>query len=183
MHLSRVTLWISLFLLAGTTIFTTSSCDRDNRTALFRLDYPNFQFTIPPGLNPTLPRAFVVNDVPTRIMTYTMDTGIDTSQYREIRPISARLESLNGFDFDFVQAISIRVCPEGPGDCDQLDEVFFAEDLAFRRFEVIDLFPSLLNAYDALTAQRFQLDVVFAFATVTPVALDCKLDLAFEAVE
>ena len=159
------------------------ACQTDNRERLFEMIYPNIAFELPAGLSSVTPWAFEQQSVNSNISFYLSENSTDTSAITAINPFSARITSLDsGFDFEFVEEVSIRICPEGRQPCTMADEVFYINNLRGRARQRIDLLPSLRNAKRSLSRSRFRLDVVFFFRYATPYSVSSRLDMSFEAV-
>ncbi len=160
------------------------SCQKDNRERIFEMFYPNITFELPAGLNAAVPWAFEQESISSNIAAYLRENNADTAIIAGINAVSARITSLDsGFDYDFVEEVSIRICDEGRKICTPADEVFYIDDLRGRAGQTINLLPSLRNAKRHLTKGRFRLDVVFFFRYSTPYSVSSRLDMTFEAVK
>jgi hypothetical protein len=175
----RTLLYFSVFALLA------AGCRKDNGERLFEMVFPNIVFEIPAGLNANFQQVFEIPVVFTNIDTYLAENGTDTALIRAISPFSARITSLEGsaFDYDFVEAVSIRICPSTRGSCFDGEEVFYIDDLRGRAGQDIRLIPGLRNAKRDLVLPQFRLEVVFLFAYTTPYAVRSRLQMGFEAVK
>lgn len=175
----RVLLYFAIFalLIAG--------CRKDNGERVFEMFYPNITFDIPAGLNASFQQVFEIPLVPTNIDVYLAENGTDTSLIRAISPFSARLTSLEGsaFDYDFVEAISVRICDPARPNCFDGEEVFYIDNLRGRGGQDIRLLPGLRNAKRDLARSHFRLEVVFVFTNTTPYSIRSRLQMSFEAVK
>lgn len=170
-------LWISMLALLAL------SCRKDKRERLFEMFYPNFQFTIQAGASPVLPVSAVLRGVNTNIGFYLGENQLDTTQITAISPISARLNSINGFGYGFMDFISVRICPDTDEPCIDADEVFYIDRLQFDRpGERIDLLPGLRNARRDLIREKFRLEVVMKFAYSPPTDVETRFDMTFQAL-
>jgi hypothetical protein len=161
-----------------------TGCRKDSGERIFEMLFPNITFEIPAGLNASFQQVFELPVVPSNIDAYLTEFSMDTAMIRAILPVSARLSSLDGapFGYDFVEAISIRICDPAKADCFDGEEVFYIDNLRGRAGQEIRLIPGLRNAKRDLIRQQFRLEVVFYFAYTTPFAVRSRLQLSFEAL-
>lgn len=169
-----------LFFLIITLI--TISCSRDNGERVFEMLYPNFQFTLPAGLNATTAWAYELRNVSSNLNSYLRENQTDTSAVAAINPVAARISSLDGLDYKFVEEISVRICSNDKSQCTAADEVFYIDDLRGKAGESIKLLPTLRNVKKLLSQERFRLEVVFFLRNTSPYSVESKLDMSFEAV-
>jgi hypothetical protein len=171
-----------LYFLIFPAIFFT--CAKDSGDRLFEMYFLDTRFNIQAGWSASVPRAFELNGVQSGIATYLADNNLSLENVTAIRPLTARITSLEGgLDYDFVREISIRVCPDGSAACTPADEVFYIDNLENRGRTVVDLLPTLRNVKTDLGSEKFKLEIVFFFAYITPYSLESRLDMTFEAVE
>jgi len=172
------------YLIVLFAFFTLFACRRDNREPLFDMFYPNFQFTVQAGENPILPGSYTLTGVATRINTYLGDFNTDTTNIAEINALEATLTSLDGQDYNFLQGISVRICPDTAEPCMPADEVFYLDDLQrFPEDDRIELIPGLRNVRRVLIQERFRLEVVMFFAFSPQLNYRSQLDMRFRAFE
>ncbi len=173
-----------IYYLLGFFLLSMIACRQDNRTPLFDLFYPNLRFTIQAGENPLLPGAYVRQGISTNISNLLQEFGTDTMSIGEISALEARIVSLNGLEYDFLSAISVRICEDGPEPCIQADEVFYLDRLQeFREDEVLQLLPGLRNARRVLIKEDFRLEIVVFFAFSPPANYESQLNMTFRAYE
>ncbi|MBV6427620.1 MAG: hypothetical protein KIPDCIKN_02142 [Haliscomenobacter sp.] len=175
----------SLWLAAAAIGFLVLvSCQKDQRERIFEMDYPNIPFSIPAGLSPgPIPRALVLDNFSSNLRYYLTTYSTDTSAIGAILPLSANIRSLDDTDLDFIQEVSVRICPQGSGACTPADEVFYINDLQRNRIgSQIRLLPTLVNAKRNLSKERFKLEIWFYLYDLSPYAIPCRLDMRFEAV-
>ncbi|HQU58430.1 MAG: hypothetical protein KDD02_15295 [Phaeodactylibacter sp.] len=174
--MKKAIFWILILALVA-------GCRKDNRERLFEMFYPNFQFTIQAGSSPVLPVSAVLRGVNTNIDFYLSENQLDTTQITAISAISARLTSLNGFKYDFMDFISVRICPDTDEPCIDADEVFYIDRLQFDRpGERIDLLPGLRNIRRDLIRQKYRLEVLMKFAYTPPMEVETRFDMTFQAL-
>jgi len=175
------------FALITLSAFLTVTCSKDNRQRLFEMIYPNIRFEIPAGLpGGQLPQALVLDDQLTQYEFYLQQNNISDEQVSAISPAFATLTSIDNFGWDFIFAISVRMCPVGPEPCTNVDEVFYLtyDDILDQRGRSdLRLIPSLINAKRILAEERFKMEVWFNFDFTTPATVDARLDMRFDAVE
>ena len=173
--------WLALLL---TGLFP--GCSKDNPQRLFEMFYPNIRFDIPAGLpGGPIPQVLVIDDLPTGYDFYLSQNGVSDGEVAAINAASATLTALDNFDFDFIFAISVRVCAAGSPSCNMVDEVFYLEYediLAQRGSSELRLLPSLINAKRTLSNDRFKLELWFNFDFATPASISTRLDMTFDAL-
>ncbi|MEN0003374.1 MAG: hypothetical protein AAF798_04500 [Bacteroidota bacterium] len=173
--------YIQKTVIACCLVSMVMGCVKDNRERLFELFYPNNLFEIPAGIGGVFPREVEWSNVATNIDFYLSETGLDTAQIRDINPIDATIISLDGFDFDFAQEISVRICPTSEQDCIPADEVFYIDRLDGRAGDAVRLLPTLRNVRRNLLEQSYKLEILFFLNGTTQVQMNAKLDMTFEA--
>ncbi len=160
------------------------SCTRDSREFLFELFYPNNEFTIQAGLGGFFPIEKEWNQVATNFTFFLDDAGVELEQISGIRPVSARLTSLDpSLDFFFVEEVSVRICNASEEDCFDADEAFYIDRLLGRADDSIELLPTLVDFKDVLTDDRIKLELILFLNSNTPYNLQGRLDMTFEAVQ
>ncbi len=169
----------------GFVLLLVWGCRQDTGERIFEMVFPNIQFELPAGLNPNFQQVFQIPLVPTGIADYLRENQTDTALIRAILPFAARLTSLDGsaFDYDFVEAVSVRICDPGRSNCSDGEEVFYIDNLRGRAGADIRLLPGLRNAKRDLVRSHFRLEVVFVFSYVTPYPVRSRLQMTFEAVK
>lgn len=168
------------FLFIPLLLFT---CNKDNRERLFEMLYPNFRFNVIPGGSAFLPRVVEFNSVATNFDFYLAQSNTDITAITGISPYSARVYSLDGNEFEFVQEISVRVCPDGPEPCTPADEAFYIDNLQNRGGEVVELLPTLRNVKNLLSERSFKTEILFFLSYPSPTAIESGFDMTFEAVK
>ena len=159
-----------------------SACRNDNRERIFELFYPNFNFTIPAGQSPFLPYALGIRGVNTNIDFYLDENSTDTALINEITPISARLTSIDGLDYNFLHSVSVRICEDTEAPCRDADEVFYIENLQeYRPDDQINLLPGIRNAKKDLIREEYRLEILFFLAFTPSFDYETRLDMTFGA--
>jgi len=164
-------------------IISFLNCSRESRERIFEVVYPNIQFNLPAGLSGLTPWGYALADVSSNFRNLVKVNNSDTSVIAGVLPYSARISSLDGLDYDFVEGVSILMCSNDKAQCSLIsDEVFYIDDLRGRANEQIELLPTLKNVEKLLSEERFRLEVVFFFRNSTPYTVESRLDMVFEAV-
>lgn len=157
-------------------------CRKERGERVFEMLYPNFTFTLPSGLSPFTAPTFAFNNEATSINLYLQQNNTDTSAISAINPFSAQITALNNTAFDFLDEISVRICPAGIVECDAFDEAFYLDNMRNRVYTQIELLPSLRNFKPLLSGNSYRVEIVFKMNDFTPVTIDCKFDMSFEAI-
>lgn len=172
-------IWIAILAIA-----LGAACTKDKREPLFEMIYPNFELFIPAGQSFTLPYPLAKRGISTNIGFYLQENNIDTAMITEIAPISARLTSIDGYNYDFLNRVSIRLCPDTATPCSEADEVFYIDRLQIDRpGSRVDLLPGLRNVRRDLIREKFRLEVIFFLAFSPSLEYDTRLDMSFRALQ
>lgn len=160
------------------------ACKRDERQRVFEMNYPNITFTIPAGLAPgVIPKTLVLDDFSSNLRYYLETYKTDTSALAAIQPFSAQISALDFSDLDFINEISVRMCPQGSASCTRAEEIFYIDRLGLERVgPQIKLLPTLIDAKRLLAKDRFKLEIWFYLYRVSPQTIPCRLEMSFEAV-
>ncbi|MFN7119050.1 MAG: hypothetical protein ACK4TA_19790 [Saprospiraceae bacterium] len=165
-------------------IYSFTSCSRESRERLFEVVYPNIQFNLPAGLTGSTPWGFARSSVSSNFNNLVKTYNTDTAVIAGVFPFSARITSLDGFDYDFVEGVSVLMCSTSKAQCSLIsDEVFYIDDLRGRAREQIELLPTEKNLEKLLSEGQFRLEVVFYFRQTTPYLVESRLDLVLEAAK
>jgi len=165
-------------------LFLVIACARDSRERIFEINYPNILFNLPAGLSSNIAWGYSRSDIPTNFRNIVKANNSDTAVIAGVYPFAARISSLDGFDYDFVEQVSILMCSNEKNQCSLIsDEVFYIDNLRGRAREVIELLPTERNIEKLLTEEQYRLEIVFYFRNSTPYLVESRLDLLFEAVK
>lgn len=173
--LNRLLLFISFVSLFG-------SCKKDD-PPLFTIPIQNVIFSVDPTMQPPYTYYVPVNSVMTNAMTLINAQGIDTSEIKSIRPGKASLVALFGQgDLDFLDAVSVRLCPIGTNveNCGQ--EVYYRDPVPFNTGLDLDLVPSNVNdVRDFVYPDRINIQVKLERLRNFPQnTFDVRLDMEFQ---
>jgi len=160
------------------------ACKRDDRQRIFEMNYPNIAFTIPAGLAPgVIPKTLVLDDFSSNLRYYLDTYQTDTSALAAIQPFAAQITALDFSNLNFIEEISVRMCPQGSASCTRAEEIFYIDRLGIERVGAqIKLLPTLIDAKRLLAKDRFKLEIWFYLYRVSPQAIPCRLEMSFEAV-
>ncbi|HMQ50209.1 MAG TPA: hypothetical protein PKA00_22520 [Saprospiraceae bacterium] len=165
-------------------ILLALGCTKDNREKLFDLVYPNFRFNILAGTSTFPPGAYELRGVETDIDFYLSSHSVDSNLIFAMNPTIGTLTAENGIDFDFLDAVSVRICEDTEEPCPISAEVFYREGLFQDRPGTrINLDPGLRNVRADLLRERYRLDIVVNFVYPPPFTVEARLDLGFQAVK
>ncbi|MCB0634239.1 MAG: hypothetical protein R2824_25755 [Saprospiraceae bacterium] len=170
-----------LLLLTCSFLILSVACRKDRRERIFEMTYPNFEFQFPAGLSQFQARVFAFSSVTTDIDNYLQQFSTDTSAIAAISPLYANIYNDNNLDFDYLEEVSVRVCPVGQ-ECTAFDEAFYLDNLRNRSLSRLQLLPTLRNLKPVLTGKNYRLEIVFFLSEISPFTLDCRLEMGFEAV-
>ena len=159
-------------------------CRQDSGEFIFEMSFPDIRFEVPAGLS-TFNSYVYELEMDSNIDLYLSSNAADTAAITAINPVFARITALDtGVDFEYIQEMSIRICPVGDEPCTSIDEVFYIDSFNPLSGGRIDFLPSLRNARRDLLEDRFKLEVVFVrFNYITPYSVLNSLELRFDAVQ
>ncbi len=133
----------SIFLLAALFFF---SCKKEEAPSLLRIPVTNLKFSVDQTYQPGFEYFIPINNVKTNAMNLLNARGIDTTTINSIRPGRATLTALfNQSDLNFIDAVSIRLCPLGEDKENCGQEVFYRDPVPFQPGIDLDLIPSNVN--------------------------------------
>jgi hypothetical protein len=170
-----------LLILAFSFLLLSIACRKDRRERIFEMTYPNFEFQFPAGLSQFQSRVFAFPSITTDIDSYLQQFSTDTSAVAAINPLYANIYNDNNLDFDYLEEVSVRVCPVGQ-ECTPFDEAFYLDNLRNRSLSRLQLLPTLRNLKPVLAGKNYRLEIVFFLSEISPFTLDCRLEMGFEAV-
>lgn len=171
----RILLFISFAIVIG-------ACKKDD-PPLFTIPVQNVIFSVDPTMQPPFTYYIPVNNVMTNAMNLITAQGIDTSEIKSIRPGKASLQALFGQgDLDFLDAVSVRLCPIGSNKENCGQEVFYRDPVPLRTGIDLDLVPSNVNdVRDFVLPDRINIQVKLERLRDFPKnTFDVRLDMEFE---
>jgi len=134
---------IAVLLLAA--IFLIS-CKKEELPPLLRIPVTNLKFSVDPTFQPSFEYFIPINNVRTNALALLDARGIDTADIKSIRPGRAVLTVVFAqSDLDFLDAVSIRLCPLGQDQQNCGQEAFYRDPVPFNPGLDLDLVPSNVN--------------------------------------
>lgn len=159
-----------------------ASCKKDD-PPLFTIPVQNVVFSVDPTMQPPFTYYIPVNSVMTNALNIINANGIDTSEIKSIRPGKASLVALFGQgELDFLDAVSVRLCPIGTNKENCGQEVFYRDPVPFNTGIDLDLVPSNVNdVRDFVLPDRINIQVKLERLRNFPQnTFDIRLDMEFE---
>lgn len=172
---NRVLIVISFAIAFG-------SCKKDD-PPLFIIPINNVKFTVDATMQPPFTYYIPVNNVLTNAMTIINAHGIDTNEIRSIRPGRATMLALFGEgDLDFLDAVSVRLCPVGSNKENCGQEVFYRDPVPLNPGLELELVPSNVSdvrdfVFPDIINIQVKLERLRNFPQST---FDIRLDMEFE---
>jgi hypothetical protein len=135
--------------------FTFFSCKKETEPPLTRIRAVNMQFSIDPGINPSFTHYIPINDVQINALAQLDAAGIDTANIKNIQPSRATFTVLFGNgDLDFIDAVSIRLCPPDQNIQNCGREAFYRDPTPFNIGQELDLGPTDVNDIRDMVFQK-----------------------------
>ncbi len=127
------------FLLFASLIF---SCKKEN-PSLLTIQVVNLNYPVNTAFNVFETHYLTIENVPTNTLSLLAASNLDTAGIQNILPKAARIAALFGeADLDFIDAVSVRICPLGDTQPNCGQEVFYRDPTPFNNGSDIDLVPS-----------------------------------------
>ncbi len=170
--------WIVLFF----SLIALSGCKKGD-PPLFVIPVQNVIFTVDPTMQPPYTYYIPINNVKTNALGVIHANGIDTSEIMSIRPGKAVMIALFGQGkLDFLDAVSVRLCPIGMNEENCGQEVFYRDPVPFNTGIELDLVPSNVNdVRNFLLPDRINIQVKLErLRNFPPQSFDIRLDMEFE---
>ncbi|MEO5582579.1 MAG: hypothetical protein ABIR66_07790 [Saprospiraceae bacterium] len=129
-------------------------CTKTDEEVLFKMEYDQY-IAVPAGLNTIETYSFILKDLATNYKTLLGTFNVSDSTIKSIKPGSIRLvDELNQLDFSKIEKISLLVSK--PNFQTEL-EIGYLETVPLTSTNVLQLFPTLVNAKDILSGTTFNL--------------------------
>jgi hypothetical protein len=170
---------ISTLLLTALFFF---SCKKED-PALFTIPLQNLTFSVNAAMHPLETHYIPINNVKTNALAILDARGMDTGEVKSILPGKARLYAAFGeADLNFVEAVSIRLCPLGENKDNCGREAFYQEPVPFDTGSEIPLNASNIDDIRELVLQdRINIQVKLErLRNFPPGSFDVRLDMEFE---
>lgn len=159
-----------------------SSCKKEENSFLLRIPVTNLKFSVDPTFQPGFEYYIPINNVRTNALSLLQAKGIDTAAIKSIRPGRASLSVLFGqSDLNFIDAVSIRLCPLGDDKENCGQEAFYRAPVPFNPGTEIDLIPSNVDDIrDFVLPDKINVQVKFERLRSFPEgSFDIILDMEF----
>ncbi len=169
---------ISILALLSFLIF---SCEKSD-PALFTFSIPNLSFQVDPTFQPPFTYYIPIREIRTNTMIALAGHGLDTSGVKSIRPNRATLSVVFGeADLDFIDVVSVRICPLGVNTENCGKEIFYRDPVPFKPGMDLSLVPSnIKDVKDLLYNEKINIQVKLerlrGFPTKT---FSIRLDMEF----
>ena len=131
------------------------ACKKESEPPLARIRVGNLKFAVDPAVRPPNTFYIPINDVSLGAFAQLDGANIDTANITSIRPGRCTLTALfGGGNLDFIEAVSIRLCPlsENEPDCGQ--EAFYRAPTPFDVGEELELNASAVDDLRDLVLQK-----------------------------
>jgi len=164
---NKIIFFLSLVLI--------TSCEKDE-LGLFEMSYME-DFTIQAGLNTFDAWYFELKNIDSNTDNYLSTFGFDRSEITKVDPKSARLVTLfSDVEYRFVQEVSVRLYQDDPGD---YQEIFYRENVPFNTKGEIGLLPTLVDAKEKLTQEKFNIQIRMEFRETPPEFVESRIEFDF----
>lgn len=151
--ISRYSLLLKYFVLVMLSLVCLQ-CTKTDQEVVFKMEYDQY-IAVPAGLNTIETYSFIIKDLATNYKTLLGTFNVSDSTIKSIKPGSIRLaDELNQLDFSKVEKISMLVSK--PNFQNEL-EIGYLETVPLNSTNVLQLFPTLVNAKDILSGTTFNL--------------------------
>ena len=170
---------IALFLAVALVLF---SCKKDD-PPLFVIPIPNLSFQVDATFQPPFTYYIPINNVATNAFNVLAAKGVDTSQIKSIRPGKAYFSVVFAeSDLNFLDAVSVRICPVGVNSENCGQEVFYRDPVPFKPGFDLDLVPSNVNNIrEVILKDKVNIQVKFERLRSFPErTFSIRLDMDFE---
>ena len=142
----------ALFLIVSTFFI---SCKKETEPALGYIRASNMQFSIDPSVQPPFTYYIPINDVVLNASAQLSAAGIDTADIKNILPGRATLTALfGGGNLDFIDAVSIRLCPQSENTENCGREAFYRDPTPFDIGQELELVPSDVDDIREMVLQK-----------------------------
>ncbi|MFQ5446408.1 MAG: hypothetical protein ACE5FF_05695 [Saprospiraceae bacterium] len=158
------------------------SCKKDS-TSLFVIPLQNLKFAVDPTIQPPFTYYIPINNILTNAQNVLQGHGLDESEIHSIRPGRATLSVIFAqSDLNFLDAVSVRLCPLGSNEENCGQEVFFRDPVPFNPGFELDLVPSNVNdVQDFVLPDQINVQVKLERLRGFPEqSFDIRLDMEFE---
>ncbi|MCC6724735.1 MAG: hypothetical protein IT258_09505 [Saprospiraceae bacterium] len=133
----------ALFLLVALSFF---SCKKETEPPRGFIRAGNMKFSIDPSVQPPFTYYIPITDVRLEALSQLSGSNIDTATIKSIRPSRATLTALfGGGNLDFIDAVSIRLCPQSENFENCGREAFYRDPTPFDIGQELELNASSVD--------------------------------------
>lgn len=155
------------------------SCSKVNEDVLFKMEYDQI-ISLPGGLNTVETHSFLLRDIPTNYVPLLQTYSINAASVSSIKPGSIRLsDELNQLDFSRIEKISLLVSDVG---FTRELEIGYLEVVPFSSTNTLQLFPSLVDAKDLMSKEKFNLKLKVKLRTFLTASTNVRLRFTVNAI-
>jgi hypothetical protein len=169
-------------LILGIFFLSTSSCQKDDQQFLFEVSH-SFTINVPSGQNPFESLVFPFESIQSLIVEELTNRGMTIADVNNIQTSRARLD-LNTFEGD-LSVFHTIVCNIylGPDPKDNPYEAGYTIEIRDRFTDRLDIVPSLTNLRDALTKDRFNMELVLSSRRILAVPFQATFSISFGVID
>lgn len=152
-------------------------CKKDERV-LFEFSYQQ-DLNLPAGLSFLQTHFFQFNDIQSNFKNLLAAKGLTVKDINKISPGSGIMLSLdNGVNLDFIQEVSIMISSTNQFS----KEVLYSIQVPLNAGDRIDLVGTLVDAYDVISQDRFNLRISFKLRANCPETFASRFTIKFLAL-
>lgn len=142
----------ALLILVSLAFF---SCKKETAPPLARILVGNLKFTINPAIQPAYTYYLPINNVQLEALEQLNARGVDTADITAILPRRATFTALfGGGNLDFIEAASVRLCPQTENEENCGEEAFYRDPTPFNIGSELELGPTATDNIRALVMQK-----------------------------
>ncbi len=155
----------------------TFHCKKDDRI-IFDFQYQQ-NLNLPAGLTYLQTHFFEFYDIQTNFQSLLKAKGLTAKDIKKISPGSGFMLALDsGINMDFIQEVSIMISSTNQYN----KEVFYTIQVPYDVGGRIDLAGTLVDAYDVLSQDRFNMRIGFKLRSNCPTTFLSRFTLKFLAI-
>ncbi|MCU0346081.1 MAG: hypothetical protein MUC59_04005 [Saprospiraceae bacterium] len=131
------------------------SCKKETEPPLTRITVGNLKFAVDPSIQPPLTYYIPINNVNMNAFAQLDGANIDTADIKNILPGRCTLTALfGGGNLDFIDAVSVRLCPQTDNGENCGREAFYRDPTPFDVGQELELVPSAVNDIRDMVLQK-----------------------------
>ncbi len=165
------------FFAAFSLVF--SSCNKIEEDILFKMEYDQV-ITIPGGLNTVETFSFLLRDLVTNYQALLQTFSVSAEVINSIKPGSIRLsDELSQLDFAKVEKISLLISDT---KFQNELEIGYLEVVPFSSSNTLQLFPSLVNAKELMSKEKFNLKLKVKLRSFLTTSTNVRMRFTLNAI-